>query len=151
MSLKSTIKGYHRLMVNGVFFSQHTSVFEAAVERASAILQADPSLIVTVVPPIIEVRASTASVAVPPVTPVTSDGGVDLIDFLDSIDGEDQPGEVLRGLTLEASLAEFAALTKHGWLIRKLRDATGEWIGSGWRGYVLLFLWRNKGEIKVGT
>ena len=155
MSLKSTAKGYHRLLVNGVFFSQHTSLIEAVVERASAILQADPSLIVTVYPPVYEVRASDVSVVVPPSEPVVSDGGIDLIDFIagHTVEPQRNPNPLVGDLF--DVLHQFAENCKRDWLLHRLyftlQDGTELWAGVGWRGYTLLFYNRDKSALKVGA
>lgn len=155
MSLKTTAKGYHALSVNGAHFSNHTSLIEAVAERASAILQADPSLVVRVTPQVIEVRASGVSVAVPPVEQVTSDGGIDLIDFIagHTVEPQRNPNP-LEGDLFDV-LHQFAANCKRDWLLHRLyftlQDGTELWAGVGWRGYTLLFYSRDKSALKVGT
>lgn len=154
MSLKSTAKGYHRLLVNGVFFSQHASLVEALVERASAILQADPSLVVTVTPPTYEVRASDAAIPVPTAEPIISDGGVDLIDFIagHTVEPQRNPNPLVGDLF--TALQSFADNCKKDWLLHRLKfglqDGTELWAGVGWRGYTLLFYSRDKNALKVG-
>ena len=155
MSLKSTAKGYHRLLVNGVFFSQHSSLVEALVERASAILQADPSLIVTVYPPVYEVRASDATVVVPPTEPVTSDGGEDLIDFIERIGPAPIVNETYQAASILAGVDAFLDRSRTTWLVNRCywdpNDGTPKiLVAYGWRGYGLLVHKRVKGTIKIG-
>lgn len=154
MSLRTTSKGYHALTVNGQHFSNHTSLIEAVAEKASAILEADPTLVVHVRPPLIEVRASDDAIPVPPNEPVRSDGGVDLIDFIAGHTVEPQRNPNPLAGDLFTALHQFAENCKKDWLLHRLyftlQDGTELWAGVGWRGYTLLFYNRDKSALKVG-
>lgn len=155
MSLKTTAKGYNALSVNGVHFSNHSSLIEAVAEKASAILEADPALVVRVQPPVIEIRASDDAVPVPSPMPVVSDSGEDLVDFLERISA---PPNIVATLpptsTVEESLDEFAAETLKTW--RPLRfyarhpDGREEWVGWGWRGYIVTWNHRDRQALRIG-
>jgi hypothetical protein len=154
MSIEITAKGYHVLRVGGVQFSQHV-VEREGFERASQILEADPSLVCTITPPTIEVRASAGAVAVESPAPVTSDGGEDLIDFIERTSAEPNiVAEIASASSVEEAADEFAEETKkYLYPLRfyaRLADGRREWVGMGWRGYVLLWNRRLKGAIKIG-
>jgi hypothetical protein len=154
MSLKTTAKGYNALSVNGVHFSNHSSLIEAVAEKASAILEADPTLVVTVRPPIIEVRASEDAIPVPPMEPIVSDAGEDLIDFLARVS---PPPNVIADLgtvsSVEDAADEFADESKTRVLpIRCYATIAGvrTWVGIAWRGYLLLWHRRDKAALRIG-
>lgn len=154
MSLIVTAKGRYRLSVNGAPFSEHNQEREAVGEKASQILEADPSLVVTVTPPVVEIRASGYVIPIEPTEPVLSDGGVDLIDFIagHTVEPQRNPNP-LEGDLFEV-LHQFAANCKKDWLLHRLyftlQDGTEIWAGIGWRGYSLLWYERDKDALKVG-
>ncbi|MEQ1573111.1 MAG: hypothetical protein ABL993_02585 [Vicinamibacterales bacterium] len=155
MSLTTTAKGRYDLKVNGVHFSYHNVEREAVAERASAILEAQPTAVVTVLPPTIEVRASDAAIVVPPTVPVVSDGGIDLIDFIagHTVEPQRNPNPLVGDLF--SVLQAFADNCKQDWLLHRLyftlQDGSEMWAGVGWRGYTLLFYLRDKNALKVGS
>lgn len=151
--IEITAKGYYYLSVAGAHFSSHVQEREG-IERAAKVLAADPSLVCTIRPPTVEVRASEDAVPVTPAEPVTSDAGEDLIDFIERHSAPVTSVDFIEAASFEASIPRFAEQTKAEWTIRRLfrqnADGTRTWAGIGWRGYVLLFLYRDPGALRVG-
>lgn len=154
MSLIVTSKGYHRLSVNGVHFSNHSQQPEA-IEKASKVLEADPTVKCAVVSPTLEIVASKGSIVVQPAPePVISDGGEDLFDFLERHAPTPRVEIEVTAPTLMEGLENFLDSTRVGWLIQKFYHKTPDGVKTlvayGWRGYGLVVHRRVKGTIKIG-
>jgi hypothetical protein len=155
VSLEITAKSLALLNVNGVHFSSHVQEREA-IEKASKVLELDPAIVCTMTPPIVEIKASKSSVAVPvlPVEPVTTDGGEDLFDFLERIGPEPRIEVTVTAPTLMAGLEQFLDSTRTSWLIQKFyvlaADGTKTLVAYGWRGFGFVVHRRVKGTIKLG-
>ena len=155
--------GYFRLYVNGAFFSRHRDEREA-FERATKVLAGDPSLETVYfhghpnAAYRVEVKPSDRTLAPPPSgEPLPmSDGGEDLVDFIDRIQGEPSTLEPLSGGTLSEQILEFAEQSKATWLVKRLYgdfegDGTNNLVAIGWRGYVLILWTRQRGAIRIGS
>lgn len=149
-----TAKGLHLLKVNGVQFSTHSQEREA-IQKASKVLAADPTLVCTTTSPSIEIRAGKGSVAAPVIPdPIVSDGGEDLFDFLERNAPANRIEVTVEAPTLMAGLEKFLDSTRTSWLIQKFYSKTPAGVKTlvsyGWRGYGLVVHRRVKGTIKIG-
>ena len=159
MSIKITRKGYYRVMVSGAKFSQHVDPNEA-IENASEIIAADPSLVVTVLPPMIEVAVAEGAVIIPdPEAPLpVAEGGMDLVDYLlfhttGSLQptGEIELIEAANHWDFLSKAADSHRTDKLGTRVWGDPDADGkkDFLGVTWRGFFLLTYFRTPGAVKI--
>lgn len=146
--------GYYLVFVDGHQFSKHVQEREA-IQQAINAKQEVPAVPVHYSHPYrVVVELTDEVLELPgPSEPPTSDAGEDLIDFLARVHGEPVEVNFLEAPDFRTALKMFATETKGTWLVKRLfAEANGEhtWIGVGWRGYVLLFIWRDR-FIRVHT
>lgn len=164
--------GYYRVFVNGTQWSRHTMAHKAGEMAtdvmAEALHQGLP------VPEIyythdLEVyytpEVGWEGLAIPPVSqdPPVSDGGQDIVEFIAGLTGYDPQAPSNEPHWLDPTgdwMAEFIERTKSTWFFIPLvadtdgNPATGEdrnWLGVGWRGYVLLFYGRDRNAIRINV
>ena len=158
---------YRRVMVNGAEFSRHTTIhkagetaYDVALEALRQVqagtLAAFPSIeVVTDERVVYEVDPSVDPVTIPaPTTPPTSGGGEDLIDFIERNTATPTVFDVVHASSFEAALPVFAEQHKQDWLLHRIyrtnADGSRTWAGIGWRGYLLVWLYRDKTALTVG-
>lgn len=161
VELTARDQGYYYLFVNGAQFSRHVQEREAAQVGISAKLAAPRASVtymhgVNGAPYAVDITLDGEPVAVTqPAAPPVSDNGEDLIDFIDRIDGEPTSFDFIDAPDIGTALAIFAEQTKETWLVKRLFmshvDGSREFVGIGWRGYILFWQWRDKGALRVGS
>lgn len=146
-------------MLAGAKFSQHVDPNEA-IENASELLAADPSLVVTILPPMIEVVVAEGALVLPDPTapPPVSESGMDLTDYLlfHTTGSLEPTGEVA---LIEAAnhwdyLSKAADAYRRNALATRVwgdpdKDGKKDFLGLTWRGYFLLTYFRTPGAISV--
>lgn len=161
---------YRRVLVDGREWSKHTNDFLAADSANDVGIAALDHLARGIISrfPLIEIDGGArvvyepdpddTTIELPPeYMPPTSDGGLDLVDFLDQQFPYQGGGTVLPdGTSLEVLQKTAADVSKQPgkWLFVPLRtlDAAGKstLIGAAWRGYVFMYLWRDRTAIRIG-
>lgn len=156
---------YHRVMVNGIEFSKHTTDYKASEAAYDVALEAIRQNVVPfpevyVVSDRRVIYEPDASVAVteipPPPTPIVSDGGEDIVDFFHRNFPPPADMPVVSGETIYSGLDAFLDRSKEPgrWKIdaRYLRAPDGSDIpfALAWRGFGLLMHRRDKNAIRIG-
>lgn len=170
MGIEATARGqgYYNVFVNGAFFSRHLQEREA-LEKCMDILLTDQTVQVHYSHAYdVDVYFDTATEQLPDPPPdqPQTDSGMDLVDFLTQLDEQAHGplvyGERAEGVTFMEQVQNtvIAHRDSGSWLFKRLvQDQDGDFtttadgvrIGLTWRGYLLLWLWRDPNAIRIGT
>lgn len=164
LDLTAKGSGYYIVYVNEAKFSQHTQEREA-IERITELLQADATLKVHYVHEYrVEATLDLSQHEAPPVVDAAvlpvADNGMDLVDFLSMLD-EQANGPITIGTLVEtpdfwSGIQQIVISHRDSgsWLFQRIAsikaDGSLTRIGLTWKGYVLLWLFRDKNAIRIG-
>lgn len=156
---------YHRVWVNAAEWSKHNTDYKAGEAAYDVALEAlrqgtapFPVVYVTSDRRVVYFPDPDVAVATIPApsSPVVSDSGEEFIDFLERISGAEI--RVVATLppekTVTDAIPNFRAETLKTWSPLNFRarfaDGHEEWVGWGWRGYVLTWDGRDKNALRIG-